>query len=916
MERIISHLKKLNPYYVLPIIIIFGYWQISFLTSSLKWDLIDVVFPFRFYFSESIQSGFFPFWNPYLQTGTPFFADLQAPTFYPELLFTSLFSGYGIYTMHFLFVFYIVIAATGMYQLSFFFNKNLLASLLAGISYSFSGYIIGHGQHFFLLVGAAWIPFVIVNYLQLNQNRTFFNTLKTAVFIFLMVSGAYQALSFTLLYLLILIFFFFLISEISQRNFKGVREFIKVNLYLLLIVVVFSLPLIISTFEIITSVDRLERGVTLSQTSNFGQSLKSVVSFVLPFSTLKYDEFFGGVDISMRNHYFGLIPFFFFIVGIFHKRPKLEYLILGFGLIIMASSFSILPVREFMFKYIPLMNLFKYAAFIRVFGLLAFILLAANYMATIQANFNAAKKKMIFAGILVLSGLLFLILYSTGKITSEDFKLLASQKSISELLKNLTFYQHVLFQAIIQFLIAAVFLLIIIFHDKVKYPFHLIVVLFIAEILFSSQLNIPATVADIAYKPYRMKSDLALNPEKFPIPVNDKVIFNDQMHELFQPFWRNTYVFSKQISFNSFSSFELKSFSKLDDDFPNLKNAVLNNHLFYFSDMIFPLKQFNDSTIDIQKDARSLYFSDEDFKMLSGKVTATDSTGTTKIVEFLPNKVVVETNTKNDQFFTMLQTNFKGWKAFIDESKTSIYTSNFNYRTIFLPKGEHTIRYEYSNDKILILYIISNILFFIAVLFLLGYTIRKNNLRGKSFVIVPLTLLFLTGFFLVKRLTYENKNLNTNEIFNKRWEVKNALFHYGKNVEDEMGIINSGNAEPVLKGFKITSENEYFTIADIPIDNKKPKEGTLVVRAKIFPESYSGALFVSDISGGKGVNTWHASKIERQIENLNQWNEVIYFRNFYELSENEVIKVFIWNLNKTNFGIDNITVDFYPLIKK
>ncbi|NJK86062.1 MAG: hypothetical protein HC906_08970 [Bacteroidales bacterium] len=76
---------------------------------------------------------------------------MQAPTYYPELLIVSLLGGYTVYTMHILYILYLFIAASGMYNLSFYFNKNNSASLLAGIAYCFSGYFIGHGQSFFLL---------------------------------------------------------------------------------------------------------------------------------------------------------------------------------------------------------------------------------------------------------------------------------------------------------------------------------------------------------------------------------------------------------------------------------------------------------------------------------------------------------------------------------------------------------------------------------------------------------------------------------------------------------------------------------------------------------------------------------------------------------------------------------------------
>jgi len=766
-----SIVKNNYPYFILLLVVILGYWQISFLYYGLKWDFIDVVFPFRFYFSESIQSGYFPFWNPYLQTGTPFFADLQVPTFYPELIVTSVFSGYGIYAMHFLFIAYSFVAATGMYKLSFYFNNSPAASLLAGIAYGLSGFFVGHGQHLFLLVGTAWIPFVIVSYLKLNRERRFIDILKTAIFVFLMISGAYQALSFALMYLMLLLFIYFILNEIQQKNRKKIFEIIKVNLILLLIVILFSLPLIVSTLEILTSVDRFENGISLIQTCSNGQNFKSIISFVLPFSTLKYSEFFGGIDQSMLNHYFGLIALLFFMAAMFKKRTKLEYLFLGFGLIIFASSFSFIPVREFMFKYIPLMNLFKYAAFIRVFGLLAFILIGANYFAYFQKNFETERKKLAVLTLVVLSGLFALIAYSAGKVSINDFKEVFGQNSFFEIVEKMSFYQHVLLQAIIQVIVLFVFLLILRFYKNINHPSFWISTVFILEIVVATQLNISFTVGDSESKPYKMKRDLSLFPEKFPIPTDSKIIFNDRNHASFAPFWRNTYNFSKQITFNSFSSFKLKSYSKLADDYPNLKEAVLNNHLFYFSDTIFSIKQFADSCLNPQRSSKYLYFSDSDFKLLSTKNVITNSTDSVAIIEFSPNKVKITTHTQNDQFLTMLQTNFKGWSALIDNKSTPIYTSNFNYRTIFLPKGEHTVLFEYRNKKIVVLYILSNILFFLTLAFLLWNSLRKRNLSNKVSIFTLAILVLITLFFIIKRVAYTDLNLNMCQIYEKQTEM-------------------------------------------------------------------------------------------------------------------------------------------------
>lgn len=904
-------MKKGGYILLLLVIIIISYWQVSFLVYSLKWDLIDVVFPFRFYFSESIQSGYFPFWNPYQQTGTPFFADLQVPFFYPELLFTSLFTGYGIYVMHFLFVLYAAIAALGMYQLSFQFNQNRLASLLAGIAYALSGFFIGHGQHLFLLIGAAWIPFVLSNYLLLQEKRNFVQVLKTAAFVFLMVTGSYQALSFTLFYLLILLFIYFIGKALWKRDIRAITANLKVNILLLLVVLVLLLPLIVSTVEVLNSVDRLETGVDLDQTLHSGQTLKSVLSFVIPFATLKYAEFFGNADMSMTNHYFGLIPLLFFVAALLKKRSVLEYIFLFFGLVIFASAFLFLPFRELLYRYIPFMNLFKYAAYIRVFGILAFILLAANYFSQFQKNFDNEKNKLLALGGVLLIALLFLIGYSITKVTFDDFHLLFNGNGLTELLNKMSFYQHILIQGVFQVFVVSAFLAILLFHKKLQHPFHFILIVLFVEMFAAAQLNVAHTVVGTEFKPQRMKKDLALFPKKFPIPVNDKIIYNDQMHAFFPPLWRNTYIFSKQIAFDSFSSFELKSYSKLDDDFPNLKNAVLNNHLLYFSDTVLPLSQFADSSIDVEKSHMLLYLSDEDYSLLSQKKTASDSADNIKITAFSPNEIIVQTNSRNDQFLTLLQSNFNGWTATIDNSETPIYTSNFNYQTVFLPKGKHTVRFQYRNDKILVLYIVSNVPFFLIVLFLIGYSLRKRKSKGHAYLFLPLAILLITGFFLVKRLSYHDKNLSAHQIQAERWKDKTAAFTFQQDFEDYLSTSDTTMASSGNKNALLTADMEYFTLVNIDSVARKLKEGTLAVRLKVYAETYPEALLVSSVSGEKPKDAWHATKIEKQFERLNQWNEIAYYRNFQDLKEGEVINVFIWNLKGKTFRIDDVRVDFY-----
>ncbi len=897
--------NKPSPFVILIIIVVLGYWQISFGVYGLKWDVIDVVLPFRYFFSECIKSGYFPFWDPYQQTGTPFYADLQAPTYYPELIITSMFGGYGVYTMHVLFVVYLGIAATGMYKLSFYFNKSRGASLIAGLSYSFSGYIVGHGQHFFLLVGAAWIPFVILSYIRLNQNREIIDSLKTGIFVFLMLTGAYQALSIAMAYLLLLIFIYSLIKTLVEKNLQGALQIIKLNLFFFFILLLLCLPLLASTLEIISSVGRLNDGVDLKRALALGQPYTSFISFVAPFSTLKYNELFGNADFSLINHYFGTVPLLFFIASLFRKHSILEYLILGFGLVIFSMSFDFLPVRGFMYKNAPFMDLFLCAAYIRVYGLLALILFSANYFACFEKNITCHKNKIIALSSILLIALGYLVVVSLCNFSSKDFKHLFHSGGVGPFLKNMSFYQNLLVQSIFHFMVIAGLIAIIVCHKKIRHPGAFVFLLSLGEIVAATQLNMNVTVIDMQHKPRDMQEDLSLCPESFPIPVDGKIIFNDQQNAFFPPFWRNTYIFTKQVAFGAFSSFKLDTYKKIDER-PKLKDAVLNNHLFYFSDTIAPLSKFLNGTDTVAGLPALLYFSDQDYGTLSGANAKTCSADIIKVLDFSPNSATVETNTGHAQFLTMLQTNYKGWKAFVDDKPTQIYTSNFNYRTIFLPGGKHVVRYEYKNNKVLVLYIVSNVMFVICILFLLGRCLYHKNSKNKIYIYIPLALIILLTLLATTNFSQKKKYHTVSQYYNERFEKQDAVFCIEQDFEGATSNYDSVTVFSGKKSFVVDPGIEFLPIMELVQEDNKIKKGTLMATAKIYSESYCKALIVSDIRG-----QWHAAKIEKQIEGLEQWNEVRYVRNVPEMDNGEVLKLYLWNPGKSSFIIDDISVELF-----
>src|SRR5687768_2172542 len=103
-----SSLKKNFLFYFLLVVFPFlAFWQIGWMQNTMKWDMIDQFFPYRYFIGECFNAGVLPSWNPYQFLGEPFHADPQSGFWYPVTWLLTLAGGYSVYTMNFEFVLHI-----------------------------------------------------------------------------------------------------------------------------------------------------------------------------------------------------------------------------------------------------------------------------------------------------------------------------------------------------------------------------------------------------------------------------------------------------------------------------------------------------------------------------------------------------------------------------------------------------------------------------------------------------------------------------------------------------------------------------------------------------------------------------------------------------------------------------------------
>jgi len=880
-----------NGNWIFVLLLICVYLQISFCTAALKWDLLDVVFPFRYYFSASVLSGYFPLWNPYIQTGVPFYADLQAPTYYPELLVVTSLGGYSIYWMHFLVIAYLIVGFFGVFRLIKMFNYSAWTASLVSFIYVCSGYFVGHGQHFFLLVGSAWLPWVIGSYFNFIDSRNRKTAIIFSLTTFLMLTGGYQALSICLFYLLLILFLMKMYGILKEKR-KELKGFLIWHAGVFVILVLMLSPMLLAIWEISPQVARLANGVSWEKAATYGENFKSLISFFSPLATSRTNDFFGNIDASMLNHFVGVCGLFFGFYGWKSKRLNREWVIFIFGLIIGSMTFASLPIREFMFDNVPFMNLFLQGPYLRIFMILGIVIFIAAGIEKVHQQKSVSWKEILFP-FCIFALIISLIAISWASFDFRNFfNDWLNAKDWQDGWKKFDFQKLLGFQLFLSFIFLSLLVFLLLISNKLKRLKLWISSLIILELFLASQWNQSETFVDRNYKPSYLQNTIQLAPQGFPIPHLTPIGKNDEQHAFSSPFWRNTYIFQKEISFHAFSSFELNNYSYLDDKEPQLKDWILKKPLIFLSDSVIPLSELNRALKNENLKHNVVFVETNEFNKLSLLNFKSDSLDNLKITGFSPNEMTFQTRTKNQQLLIFQQSCQPQWKAYIDGKSTEILRVNKNYQAVLLPSGEHKIEFKFEKNSTIVLYFISQFIFWSLLIYLVYMNFKdekKSKWYIKSLFLLPVVFI---SFWSIKLFNGKLNNRTTNQQVLADWEKisigKKVVLPTSINISKKDEFYNWGK----WKFSELNNAKTLRLLSDCKMDTIQPS-----------------LLVYEVIRKGKSVK-WEALKIERQLEKAGELNSLLFMRNLSDLKNEDEIILYCWNISKSEIEFKNTRVEF------
>jgi hypothetical protein len=706
MQKISTFFFTRRHYLLLLLITLVAYWPLTFHLFSLKNDALVYFLPYRYHISESIQNGHFPWWNPYLYTGLPLHSDMQSGVWNPVVMLISLFTRYNLSVLQWELLFYLFIAAVGMYKLVKEFNSSKTTSIIASTAYLCCGFMTDSGSIIPWITSAAYLPFVFLYFHRLLNNPGFTTALKLCLALSLLLTAGYPSFFIYSLYILLTAIIIWLIRHHKEKSVKYILAFIMLAAVSFLLIVS---PAALSWLDFLAYYER-GSGASLSSIQTNAFPPFSSISYLLP-SAVSKNHFLLDTDLVARNASTGIFIFLFFLLALSGKlKPVYKFVlsIILFSFLFSMGDFT--PVREWCHRYLPYMNTFRHPASIRIFTTMGIILIAASALDSYTVIKNAVSGKIILITAAIMLLLLAILIYYIPQCDLWEF---TGEEKGKPLFNKLSFADITVIQATIQIFFISLFILAI-WKKLRKY----IPALFISNSIIFCWMALPFTFIS-QIRTSTVNQYITSFPDNYPLPeISKPVLAAIHDSSTASPLGQENF-YNKSIRVQDHvitPTLNTQYIKFLKDTF--LRRALNNYPFVYFSDSTVS------STASLPKIGRIVLFERNERKIELNAHT----TGTIHIEKFEPNKIELRVSAANYGLLNLFQQYHHGWKAFEDNSEITVYRSNLAFICVPVSPGKHIVQFRFAPPNIIriAVYISLFTLLLIAIFFILRF-LKKST---------------------------------------------------------------------------------------------------------------------------------------------------------------------------------------------
>jgi len=690
-------------------------------------DVASYIYPIQSLAVKILKQGEIPLWNPYILAGTPLFANFQSAAFSPTIFVYFLFDKLTAWSAQI--ILQHIFAALFTYLLLRRWKVSKAGSILGAIIFAFSGFNLIWSQWNGHVLAAALIPLVLFFADRFLEKGRFIDGAGITISLSAQILSGYPQIVF---YSLLAILILWLSKSLDEKRwlFKGIFLFI------------FSfLSFGLSAPQILAGAELLSRSQRIVEQTTFEWAFlpwNKIITFLAPdfFGNPATQNYWSNWDYFSNVGFVGVVAFTLtlFSTPLIKKRKEVVFCFLIIVVSLLLSFPT--PISIYLWKSgVPGFNAVAAHRALVLFNL-SIALLAGIGNDRIREKFK--PKYLIFL-------LLPLFILFTYWIYIFTFR--------GSIINGTPVFQvgarNLILPTTIFFATSAIILFRMI---RKTYIFVFVLLLCLIEIFYFGWKYTPFSPRHIVF-PTTPVLEFLMNQEKpfrvtgnKVIPINMRVPFGLESLEGYDAVYPlRTAKFISFLNSERPGAGPMLRYGIVDNDISKLLDLV--NTKYYLTHKLdqrgpapsgdIPEKfktsrfklVFEDKSVAVlesesvlprafmvydwetikedEKIIRALL--DPDFPIDSKIILEEDiaikkTKGHYSLNEAVYEKYgnqesIIKVDARGDGLLFVSDTYYPGWKAYVDGKESRIYRANYAFRAVFIPEGEHEVRFVYRPDS-------------------------------------------------------------------------------------------------------------------------------------------------------------------------------------------------------------------------
>lgn len=684
---------------IIALAVLAAYWPLtSFQWTVGQGDTLNCWLPWRWFIASSLHDGRFPLWNPHQQFGYPMHADMQGPSWYVEAIALGGTIGHGVRVLQGLFLLYLMIGGWGMMRLTRTIHGDARAGLIIGLAYALGGFLTAHQQHFYAIISAAWLPWLLHAFIRLLREPGWRTAARVALIQGLLLTGGNHTFTIIGAYVLMALFGLHAITAWRGGRWTALKPLLAWSAAAAIGAAVVGAGALHAWWD--ASAHLARHGALPYDTAAYGAVERTaLISLLFPFAPGS-DFSALGVDPSMANLHMGAIIAALAAAALLRRTSALERFFLAMGVLCAVISLGdATPVHRLVWNVLPGMDVFRFPSYLHLFTWIAVLTLAGGSI-TALLNGSLPRWRLVLPIAAMLGAAAILAVLAASGLGADG--------------EGVTLYEHmramhparrVLLNAAV---VLPVLTIAVLAAWRGRMRFTLLLGLVAVEMCWGvalAQWN--TAISD--FHPAWLARRLAAQNEGPVVPDPRPTSSYDDNGSRLRYLAHGTQDFIGGFSRNGVNSFWLRNAMDLEVRHTALWDAMARQPVAYLAERIIPYSAYAPDAIDAARDSGLAVVMDG-APFASARHPSSDDS--VSVTGFDRDSFTMACILNTPRLLVLQQSHYPGWSVAVDGTPGKLLRVNLAAMAAEIPAGEHTVTFRYAKPLVPWLLALSLLTFF------------------------------------------------------------------------------------------------------------------------------------------------------------------------------------------------------------